>query len=167
MTKYIKKEQLEKLRQQFPAVSYDAEQEKPAIYVQPEDLLAVLQYAKEQISFSFDRLSNLTAVDYKEYFEMVYHLFSRRYYTWLTVKVKLENHEAPEIPSVTGLWEGANFEEREVYDLMGVNFTNHPDMRRILMPDNYGGHPLRKDFEPLVPKIEGGVLTWQKQNHIS
>ena len=166
MTKYIRKEQIEKLQQQFPNLVFDAEQEKPAVYVQADELLAVLQYVKEQVSFSFDRMSKLTAVDYKDYFEMVYHLFSRRYYTWLTIKVKLE-HDAPEIPSVTPLWEGANFEEREVYDLMGVNFTGHPDLRRILMPDNYGAHPLRKEFEPLEPKIEGGVLTWQKQNHIS
>ena len=74
MTKYIRKEQIEKLQQQFPNLVFDAEQEKPAVYVQADELLAVLQYVKEQVSFSFDRMSNLTAVDYKDYFEMVYHL---------------------------------------------------------------------------------------------
>ena len=78
MTKYIRKEQIEKLQQQFPNLVFDAEQEKPAVYVQADELLAVLQYVKEQVSFSFDRMSNLTAVDHKEHFEMVYHLFSRR-----------------------------------------------------------------------------------------
>ena len=64
MTKYIRKEQIEKLQQQFPNLVFDAEQEKPAVYVQADELLAVLQYVKEQVSFSFDRMSNLTAVDY-------------------------------------------------------------------------------------------------------
>ena len=166
MTKYIRKEQIEKLQQQFPNLVFDAEQEKPAVYVQADELLAVLQYVKEQVSFSFDRMSNLTAVDYKDYFEMVYHLFSRRYYTWLTIKVKLE-HDAPEIPSVTPLWEGANFEEREVYDLMGICFLQHPDLRRIFLPEDFPGHPLRKDFIAPVPEMEGGHLKWKEANPMS
>ena len=104
---------------------------------------------------------------YKDYFEIVYNLFSRRYNRWVTVKVKLEEHDNPEIESVTGIWEGANFEERETYDLMGIRFLNHPNLTRILMPDDYDAFPLRKDFVPLEPKIEGGELVWHKPSTIS
>ena len=101
-------------------------------------------------------------MDHKTHFEMVYHLFSwSERNDWLTVKVKLD-HDAPSVPSVTGVFPGAEFEEREVYDLMGIGFIGHPDLRRILLADDFSGHPLRKDYKatapPHVPRIrrEGG-----------
>ena len=97
---------------------------------------------------------------------MVYILYSRRFDMWLTVKVKLPEEDT-KVQSMTQVWPGTEFEEREIYDLMGVDFINHPDMRRILMPDDYPAHPLRKDFVPLQPKIQGGVLTWHKQKSSS
>ena len=77
----------------------------------------------------------------------------------LEVKAALDS-AAPVIESATALYAGAEFEEREVYDLMGVEFLGHPDLRRILMPDDYPAHPLRKDFVAPVPKMEGGKLVW-------
>lgn len=166
MGKYFDKEKLELLKAQFDTAEYDAEQAEPAIYIGKEQLLGLMRVLRETPTYAFDRMSNLTAVDYKEYFEMVYSLYSRRFDMWITVKVKLD-HDKPEVESMTQIWEGTNFEERETYDLMGINFIHHPDLRRILMPDNYDAHPLRKDFVPLKPKIEGGVLTWHKQKSMS
>jgi len=166
MGKYFDKEKLELLKAQFDTAEYDAEQAEPAIYIGKEQLLGLMRVLRETPTYAFDRMSNLTAVDYKEYFEMVYSLYSRRFDMWITVKVKLD-HDKPEVESMTQIWEGTNFEERETYDLMGINFIHHPDLRRILMPDNYNAHPLRKDFVPLEPKIEGGVLTWHKQKSMS
>lgn len=131
-------------------------------YVEAADLLDTMRELRESPILSFDRVANITAVDYKDYIEMVYMLYSRRFDKWVTVKCRLDR-EAPEVESMTQLWAGVEFEEREIYDLMGVTFLHHPDLRRILMPDNYTAHPLRKDFVPLEPKIEGGVLTWHKQ----
>ena len=109
---YLSKEQLQKIKSQFATVEYDDSQAEPALYVARSEFLDLLRSLKEKVSLSFDRLANYTAVDYKYYFEIVYNLFSRRYNRWVTVKVKLEDHDNPEIESVTGIWEGANFEER-------------------------------------------------------
>ena len=166
MGKYFDKEKLELLKAQFDTAEYDAEQAEPAIYIGKEQLLGLMRVLRETPTYAFDRMSNLTAVDYKEYFEMVYSLYSRRYDKWVTVKVKLDR-DNPEVESMTQIWEGTNFEERETYDLMGVKFLHHPDLRRILMPDNYEAHPLRKDFVPLEPRIEGGGLQWHKQRSMS
>ncbi len=96
------------------------------------------------------RLENVTAVDWKDHFEMVYHLFSPTELHWLTLKVMLP-HDAPVLPSATSVFPGAEFEEREVYDLMGIVFTGHPDLRRVFHADDFVGHPLRKDFVPPPP----------------
>lgn len=175
MKNYLNKEQLEKVLQDFPSVSLETDQdkdgnpielEKPALLVPSEDFLKVMEHLKNSPAFSMDRLANLTAVDYKDKIQAVYHLFSRRWNFWVTVKVDLDR-ENPVIDSLTGLWPGANFEEREAYDLMGVMYTGHPDLRRILMPDDYPSHPLRKDFVAPVPKVEEGVLKWEEQKPMS
>lgn len=152
---------LEELKAKFPGIEYDAEQPEPHIYAKAEELLGLMHDLKEDPAFVFDRMGNITSVDYKKYIEMVYMLYSRRFDKWVTVKCQLDR-EHPTVESMTQVWPGVEFEEREIYDLMGVEFLHHPDMRRILMPDNYPAHPLRKDFVPLKPQIEGGVLTWHK-----
>lgn len=97
-------------------------------------------------ALEFDHLSLLSAVDWKDRFEVVYHVFS--YTSCCTVEVKVSvPKDDPRIDSVTPLWEGANWHEREAYDMMGIVFTNHPDPRRILLPQEYEYFPLRKDFE--------------------
>ena len=119
----------------------------------------LLAFLRDYETCRFTRLEDLTAVDYKEYFEMVYHLFSLENMTWIVVKVKLEPAQ-PVVPSVTSVFHSAEFEEREVYDLMGIDFTGHPDLRRILLADDFVGHPLRKDYKqelpPVVPRIRKG-----------
>lgn len=166
MGNYFEKEKLEQLKLKYSTAEYDEAAAEPAFYVDKDDLLDLMKYLRETSTISFDRMACLTAADYKEYLEMVYVLYSRRFDRWLTVKVKLDR-DKPEVESMTQIWPGTEFEEREVYDLMGIVFLNHPDLRRILMPDNYEAHPLRKDFVPLEPKIEGGILTWHKQKSSS
>ena len=159
-TQYFSKERLAKLVEVFPKATFDAEAEEPAFIVTVADFPAVLRALKEKEGF--DRLGNLTAVDWKDRIEMVYHLYNMEENVKLEVKAALDS-AAPVIESATSLYPGAEFEEREVYDLMGVEFLSHPDLRRILMPDNYPAHPLRKDFVAPVPKMEGGKLVWLKK----
>lgn len=159
-TQYFSKERLAKLVEIFPKATFDAEAEEPALIVTAADFPAVLRALKEKEGF--DRLGNLTAVDWKDHIEMVYHLYNMEENVKLEVKAALDS-VAPVIESATSLYPGAEFEEREVYDLMGVEFLGHPDLRRILMPDDYPAHPLRKDFVAPVPKMEGGKLVWLKK----
>jgi len=159
-TRYFSKERLAKLVEFFPKATFDAEAEEPALIVTAADFPAVLRALKEKEGF--DRLGNLTAVDWKDHIEMVYHLYNMEENVKLEVKAALDS-AAPVIESATSLYPGAEFEEREVYDLMGVEFLGHPDLRRILMPDDYPAHPLRKDFVAPVPKMEGGKLVWLKK----
>lgn len=156
-TRYFSKERLAKLVEVFPKATFDAVAEEPALIVTAADFPAVLRALKEKEGF--DRLGNLTAVDWKDHIEMVYHLYNMEENVKLEVKAALDS-AAPVIESATALYAGAEFEEREVYDLMGVEFLGHPDLRRILMPDDYPAHPLRKDFVAPVPKMEGGKLVW-------
>ncbi len=159
-TRYFSKERLAKLVEVFPKATFDAEAEEPALIVTAADFPAVLRALKEKEGF--DRFGNLTAVDWKDHIEMVYHLYNMEENVKLEVKAALDS-AAPVIESATSLYPGAEFEEREVYDLMGVEFLGHPDLRRILMPDDYPAHPLRKDFVAPVPKMEGGKLVWLKK----
>ena len=156
-TRYFSKERLAKLVEVFPKATFDAEAEEPAFIVTAADFPAVLRALKEKEGF--DRLGNLTAVDWKDRIEIVYHLYNMEENVKLEVKAALDS-AAPVIESATALYPGAEVEEREAYDLMGVEFLGHPDLRRILMPDDYPAHPLRKDFVAPVPKMEGGKLVW-------
>ena len=155
--RYFSRGRLAKVVENFPKATFDAEAKGPALIVMATDFPAVLRALKEKEGF--DRLGNLTAVDWKDHIEMVYHLYNMEENVKLEMKVALDS-AAPVIESATLLYPGAEFEEREVYDLMGVEFLGHPDLRRILMPDNYPAHPLRKDFVAPVPKLEGGKLVW-------
>ena len=159
-TRYFSKERLAKIVEIFPKATFDAEAQEPALIVMATDFPAVLRALKEKEGF--DRLGNLTAVDWKDHIEMVYHLYNMEENVKLEVKAALDS-AAPVIESATSLYPGAEVEEREVYDLMGVEFLGHPDLRRILMPDDYSAHPLRKDFVAPVPKMEGGKLVWLKK----
>ena len=159
MKAYIDASLLAVLQQKFSFVEYDGEAAQPAVYVPAAELVAVLLFLRDDARFAFARLENLTAVDYKTYFEMVYHLFNWNTGAWITVKAKLD-HEQPTVPSVTGVFPGAEFEERVGFDLMGIGFNGHPDLRRILLADDFEGHPLRKDYKQIMPpyvrRIEKG-----------
>jgi NADH-quinone oxidoreductase subunit C len=125
--------------------------------VEPARLADVMRFLRDDADCQFDMLTDVTAVDYlgeEPRFEMVYHLYSLAKNKRLRVKARV-GEKAPEIATLCGLWESANWMEREVWDLYGIRFTGHPDLRRILLYDEFQGHPLRKDYpkerrQPLV-----------------
>lgn len=113
------------------------------IKITPDVLVAVCEMLHD--SQGFDYLEDITAIDWKDRVEVVYQLTALATNTKIALRVDLDSSQ-PVVESLTGIWKGADFQEREVYDLMGVVFTNHPDLRRILLPDDWEGHPLRKDY---------------------
>ena len=116
------------------------------LYVDPAQIVEVCRHLKD--TQSFVRLSSITAVDWypaEPRYELVYHLHSIERNLRLRLKCRAGG-EAPEVDSVTPVWRGANWYEREVFDLFGIGFRNHPNLKRILMPEDWEGHPLRKDF---------------------
>ena len=117
------------------------------IEVDPDKVAEVCDFLKSGLELKFDCLSNLSGVDYpaKDHIQVVYNLFSYELRHELTLKVNAERG-APVVATVEKVWPAANWLEREVYDLLGVEFTGHSDLRRILLPDDWIGHPLRKDY---------------------
>ena len=140
---------------------------QPRITVLKEQLIAACQYLYETDGLYFDFLSNITAIDngiLKNSLEVIYNLYSIPYNHHFTIRVELprtysdetaneftlfEDSFIPTIPSLTSIWKTANWHEREAFDLMGIWFDNHPDLRRILLPLDWKGHPLRKDYKNL------------------
>ena len=117
------------------------------VIVPADQLIDVAQFLRDDLSTAFDYCSDVTATDWPpraQRFDVIYCLYSTRHRHRVRVKVRAGEEEP--VPSVTGIWSGANWLEREVYDQFGVNFVNHPDLRRILMPDEWQGHPQRKDY---------------------
>jgi NADH/F420H2 dehydrogenase subunit C len=124
------------------------------IYISPDGVLPVFSFLKYHTAAEFTQISDITAVDYPtrdQRFEVVYNLLSVRHNS--RIRVKTYADEASPVPSVTGLYDGANWYEREVYDMFGVFFIGHPDLRRIMTDYGFDGHPLRKDF-PLTGYTE-------------
>ena len=115
--------------------------------------LSLAREIREEPGLQFDYLFCVTAIDWKTHFTMVYHLTSTIHRHTLVVKAKLD-HARPVIGSVAGIWRTAEFHEREAYDLMGVIFTGHPDLRRLFMTEEWNGWPLRKDYEDLINMIK-------------
>ena len=116
------------------------------VLVRPETLLKVAAFLKDSPETGFEYLNYVTAIDYFDYFEVVYLFTSLAHNHSLTVKTRVYDRENPVVPSITGLWQGADFQEREVYDLMGIRFDGHYNMKRIFLWDGFQGHPLRKDY---------------------
>ncbi len=107
---------------------------------------------KNHMELKLNYLRNLSGVDMETHMEVAYHLISLETKREYCVKIKT-NRETPSIPSVTPVWPTANWNEREAYDLFGIDFPGHPDLRRIMMADDWVGYPLRKDYEPLDPEV--------------
>jgi NADH-quinone oxidoreductase subunit C len=121
----------------------------PFIVVDPAALVDICRFLKDDGDLAMDCLSNQSGVDYKEHVEIVVHLFSYRHRHGAVLKVKLPR-DNPCVPTLENLWKSANWMEREIFDLLGVQFDGHSDLRRLLMPEDWPGYPLRKDFvEPL------------------
>ena len=141
--------EVEKIRERFA----DALREvvyfrgEDTLVVAPERILEICRFLKEDPEMDFGMLIDLTGIHYLERdysYEVVYHLLSLKRRRRLRVRTRLG--EEGEIDSVVPVWRTANWHEREAFDLVGVRFRGHPDLRRILMPEDYVGHPLRRDF---------------------
>ena len=150
----------ETLRDRFPGavLKWTVFRDQPCLHVKKDQTIEILRFLRDDPSTRFAMLTDLTALDFLKYplelleredvperFAVVYQLTSLEHNARLRVKAYVPE-EPCEIATVTGLWPAANWAEREVYDLYGVRFAGHPDLRRILMPENYQGHPLRKDY---------------------
>ena len=140
------------------------ETKDPWIEVCPADIRRVAEFLREDLRTDFDGLCDLCGADYLEmdpkkknpvepHIEVVYHLYSYTHRHYCKVKVKLPRWQNgvvgqnPQLPSVSNVWDIANWHEREAYDLVGVEFLDHPNLKRILCPEDWVGHPLRKDYE--------------------
>ena len=140
---------LEKLQETFGAVLEDVVHHagQISVHIPAERLLELATWLRDDEDCSIDLLMDLCAADYpdrEKRFEINYHLYSVPHNHFLRMKISAADGES--IPSVTPVWSGANWFEREIYDLFGVPFEGHPDLRRILLPDHWRGHPLRKEY---------------------
>jgi NADH-quinone oxidoreductase subunit C len=147
------------LAARFPGVVFGLEtQGEPAIRVPTLDLVAVASFLESDPALAFDCLSNQSGVDYpkRDQIEVVYHLFSYEHRHALVVKVGMPR-DAPRLATVSTVWRAAIWQEREIFDLLGVVFAGHPDLRRILLPEDWVGHPLRKDY--VEPTEYHGIST--------
>ncbi len=133
-----------RLEEQFPGSIIESSQN--SLVVKGESLLEVATFLKTTPSLDFDYLTSITAVDYYDYFEVVYQLTSIKHNHSLVVKTRCYARDNPTVPSVVSLWRGADFQEREIYDLMGISFEGHPNLKRIFLWEGFQGHPLRRDY---------------------
>jgi NADH-quinone oxidoreductase subunit C len=120
----------------------------PFAVVKGDRIVEVCRWLKATPGVELDLCEDLTGIDWpkRNVIEVVYHLYSYRHRHGIVLKVEADRAN-PVVPTVEGVWKAANWLEREVYDLLGVQFTGHPDLRRVMLPDDWVGHPLRKDYQ--------------------
>lgn len=138
-----------RLSEQFGAAIGDWQEPEAGdgwIQVQPAALHEVCRFLKEDPALRFDYLRLISAVDWTDRFASVYHLYSYANGHGAVLRVDLDRAN-PRVASVADLWPTADWHEREAYDLMGIVYEGHPEMRRIFLPDDWEGHPLRKDYQ--------------------
>jgi NADH-quinone oxidoreductase subunit C len=153
---------LKKLAERFPGSVVETHSYKgdDTAVVKKEDILAICTYLRDDDTLLYNFMMDLTAVDYMgkdPRFEVVYHLYSLKYNRRVRIKAKVSESDCS-IDSIVSVWIAANWFEREVYDLYGISFAGHPELRRILLYEGFEGHPLRKDYpikkrQPLIGPI--------------
>jgi len=149
----------EKIKEQFPdqVIEVAEFRDQVSVIVKRDQTVPILKYLHDDPLLSLDHLQDLTAVDYKGKkdirFEVVYNLYSTRYRHHIRIRAQVPEND-PKINSVVPIWVGANWHERECFDMFGVVFAGHPDLRRILLPEDWEGHPLRKDYPLKGPDLE-------------
>ena len=137
------KEIASQIEEKFPGSVEESSED--SLVVKSDSLLSVATFLKNGDNLKFDYFNYVTAVDYFSYFEVVYQLTSLEHNHTIIIKTRCDR-DNPAVPSVVGLWQGADFQEREIYDLMGITFEGHPNMKRIFLWEGFQGHPLRKDY---------------------
>jgi NADH-quinone oxidoreductase subunit C len=144
MKPLIGSEVAEKIGEQLPGAV--VEYNDTSVLVKSESIFDACRLLYQTAGLDFDYLVNLTGVDYLDYLEVVYHLVSMKHNHSLVLKTRCYDREQPTVPSVVSVWKGADFQEREVYDLLGIRFDGHPNMKRIFLWEGFQGHPLRRDY---------------------
>lgn len=150
----------EKIKEKFPDEVLEIKEFRGQVSVtlKKNRILEICRYLHSDPTLDFNYLIDLCGVDYlpkkDNRFEIVYHLYSIKRRHAIRLKAEVPEND-PAIDSVTAIWAGANWHERECYDMYGIAFTGHPDLRRILMPEDWEGHPLRKDYD-----IKGAAKEW-------
>jgi NADH:ubiquinone oxidoreductase subunit C len=130
----------------LPSSAFDETGEFLNVVISSEELLPLMKTLRTKSEFDFDYLFCLTCIDWKDHFMMVYYLLSKTHKHTLVVKAKIADRNNAQIETVCHIWRTAELNEREVYDLFGVKFINHPDLRRLFLDEGWPGHPLRKDY---------------------
>ena len=142
-----------RLTELLPSATFEEGGEWLTINIEPKDWLLFAEQLRNDESLFFNYLFCLTCIDWKTHLTMVYHLTSTKYRHNIVIKSKLDRGN-PEIETVSHIWRTADFHEREVYEMFGVNFLNHPDLRLLILPDGWEGrNPMRKDFEDPINMI--------------
>ena len=137
-----------RINQAFPGTA--THHDPTNVWIAPQSLLEVAHFLNETPDLDFSFLTALTAIDYVEDFELIYQLLSMRRNQSVVLRTRCYGRDEPTVQSVIGVWQGADLQEREIWDLMGIRFEGHPNMKRILLWEGFPGHPLRKDFSDLL-----------------
>ena len=116
------------------------------VVVDGQDIPSACNYLKKTPSLEFDYLNAISAVDFIEYFEVIYHITSLIHNHSVVLKTRIYDRDEASLPSVVDIWQGADLQEREIWDLMGIKFIGHHNLKRVLLWEGFPGHPLRKDF---------------------
>jgi NADH-quinone oxidoreductase subunit C len=157
----------EKIKELFPEQVIEVVnfRDQVSVIIKKDMVFAILKYLHDEPLFSFDHLQDLTAVDYLKKkdirFEVVYNLYSMKYRHQIRIRAQVAD-DKPSISTVVPIWEGANWHERECYDMFGIRFNGHPDPRRILMPEDWEGYPLRKDYPLKGPELENDWIGFRE-----
>ena len=142
-----------KITELLPSATFEEGGEWLNINIESKDWLPLAQQLRNDVPLFFDYLFCLTCIDWKTHLTMVYHLSSTKYRHNIVIRSKLDR-ENPEIETVSHIWRTTDFHERETYEMFGVNFLNHPDLRLLILPDGWEGkNPMRKDFEDPINMI--------------
>lgn len=150
----LNKEELTQFIQNVvPEATFSEGTQLMEVIVPADKIVLLAEELKNNKETAFDYLISLTAVDFVKNMTVVYHLDSTKYRQLLVLKVVLTDRENPVVDSVSSVWIGAEFHEREVFDLFGIRFNNHPNLKRLFLEDDYG-YPLRKDFRDEINIIE-------------
>jgi NADH-quinone oxidoreductase subunit C len=148
------RENLKTLIQSFsPEATFPENKQLLEVLIPADKLHTVCLQLNNSTDTAFDYLSSLTAVDWKDHYMMVYHLASTSHGLLIAIKSRIDNRLNPAIDTLSDIWKSANPFEREVFDMFGIRFNNHPDLRRLFMEDDYG-FPLRKDFSDPIKMLE-------------
>jgi NADH-quinone oxidoreductase subunit C/D len=167
---------IRKLRERFPQAIQEVSEFRGdyTVSIRPQDLLPLATFLRDDPDLCFNHMADLTSIDRSQYpgmagaarFATIYHLYSMAHDQRLRLRVPLAGGDNPVVPSLIGVWPAANWYEREVYDMMGIRFEGHPDLRRLLLPFDWPNHPLRKDV-PLGGEEVPYSMTWEDEEFAS